>query len=127
MSELKAVEEVLEANRRFIWTNTVARLISPELIEEHHRDPFGHHTPNLDLVLAFLRSDSSRSKPQYVIVCTVPEKEWVIGEHRRRRGEQVQLESERYVSVQDAEHAVFLKRLSDLGISIENRKVTRVR
>lgn len=119
MSQLKAVEEVIEANKQHVWANTVAPLITPELIEEHRQNPFGHHTPNLDLVLAFLRSDPSRSKPQYVIVCTVPEEEWVIGEHSRRRGERVELRHEKYQSVEQAEHAVFLRRLMDLGVDLE--------
>ena len=118
MNEFKAVDKVIEANKQYVWTNSVLPLISSDLVEEHRRNPFGHHTPNLDLVLAFLRSDPSRSKPQYVIVCTKPEEEWVIGEHTRRRGEQVQLRNERFRSVEEAEHAVFLKRLLDLGADL---------
>lgn len=32
MSEFKAVEEVIEANKQYVWTNTVLPLISSRLI-----------------------------------------------------------------------------------------------
>jgi len=111
---------VLEENTHYIWEHHIRPLITPSLIQEHAEDPLGRHTPALDMLLSFLRSDPMRGKPQYVIMCTVPATEWVIGEHPRRRGEIIlsAVDSERYASVDAAEHAIFLRRLRDLGVDV---------
>src|SRR2546423_717431 len=71
---------IIEENTQYIWEHHIRPLVTPSLIQEHAEDPLGRHTPALDMVLSFLRGDPMRSKPQYVIMCTVPATEWVIGE-----------------------------------------------
>jgi hypothetical protein len=110
------VRTVIERNKRYIWETHIRPLVTAEIVEEHRRDPFGHHSVELDMVLAFLRSDPLRTAPQYVVMCVRPEEEWVIGEHSRMRGRPIVAppDAERYSSVEQVEHAIFLKRLEGL-------------
>ena len=110
------VREVVERNKRFIWTTHIEPLITASLIEEHRQDPFGHHSVQLDMVLAFVRSDPLQSTPQYVVMCLRPDVEWVVGEHSRNRGVPVfaPQSSQRYKSVEETEHAIFQRRIADL-------------
>src|SRR5688572_17960447 len=105
------VRAVIERNTRYIWGTHIRPLVTTELIEEHRDDPFGRHSVELDMVLAFVRSDPVRTAPQYVVICVRPELEWVIGEHARARGRPVvaQADAERFSAVEDVEHAIFLK------------------
>jgi hypothetical protein len=116
MKGAEKVREVLERNKRFIWRTHIRPLVRDELIEEHRRDPFGHHSVELDMLLAFLRGDPLQNQPQYVIMCVRPDLEWVIGEHSRLRGVPVFAPetSPRYTSVEETEHAIFLRRLENL-------------
>jgi branched-chain amino acid transport system permease protein len=116
MKGSEKVREVIERNNRFLWFHHIQPLVTSDTIEEHRRDPFGHHSVELDMLLAFVRSDPLPSQPQYVVMCVRPEQEWVIGEHSRTRGVPVIApdDSERFKSVEDAEHAIFLRRIADL-------------
>lgn len=96
---------------RHIWQNTLEAFVTPELIEEHRTNPFGRHSPELDMVLTFLRSDWVQSHPRLVVVTLTPEKEWAIGEHPRQPGVTVRVRPETYESVDEIEHAIFLERL----------------
>lgn len=111
------VSEVVQRNKRFIWSHHIKPLVNDDLIMEHRRDPFGHHSVELDMVLAFLRSDPLQTMPQYVVMCLRPEREWVVGEHSRERGVPVFApgEAQRYASIDETEHAIFLRRLEDLA------------
>jgi branched-chain amino acid transport system permease protein len=118
MTGTEKVEAVVDRNKRYIWLTHVQPLVTDDLVEEHRRDPFGRHSVHLDMVLAFLRSDPLRSRPQYLLMCVEPDRKWVIGEHSRVRGDPITApaNAESFSSVAAAEHAVFLKRLSDITL-----------
>jgi hypothetical protein len=102
-------------------------LVTPELIEEHRSNPFGHHSAALEVVLAYLRSDPMKDKPQYVCVCLEPEREWVIGEYSRVRGAAVVTREEpRCSSFEEVEHAIFCQRLTDLGLKLAGDTVNEI-
>ncbi|MBV8773013.1 MAG: hypothetical protein JO166_11910, partial [Deltaproteobacteria bacterium] len=54
----------------------VRRILSADVIEEHRRDPRGHHSDTLKRVLDYFRR-SSRLTP-YVVICTKPFREWRV-------------------------------------------------
>jgi hypothetical protein len=98
-------------------------LVRPEIIAEHKDDPFGAgHSPDLEMLLRFLRRNPVRIKPRYLLVETVPFKEWCLAEYHRVRGEGPNLTDERFTSREEAQHAIFIKRLLDL----DDPEITRV-
>ncbi len=99
------------------------------LIAEHRRHPRGAATqpgtppPLHSRTLAQL-IDKLRMVPQagkHTIVETRPWKEYAIGILPGRRGGVVKITSETYASREDAEHAIFLKRLKALCAHYEIR------
>jgi hypothetical protein len=54
-ADQKRQDQVSADELRYIWHNTVQPLVTPGLIEEHKSNPFGRHSPMLDMVLTFLR------------------------------------------------------------------------
>jgi branched-chain amino acid transport system permease protein len=93
----------------------VERRITPELIAEHRAHPFGPHSTDLQIVLRFLRRDLITTRPRYVIVAERPyESGYRIGENPRRPGAPIVLTGETFATEEEAEHAVFLRRLRDL-------------
>lgn len=89
--------------------------ITPRLVEEHRADPFGRHGVDLEIVLRFLRRDLITTRPRYVIVAEEPyESRYRIGENPRRPGAPITLTDESYATEEEAQHAVFLRRLRDL-------------
>jgi hypothetical protein len=95
----------------YIWHHTVRPLINPGLIDEHQSNPLGRHSPGLDMVLAFLRSDPLPATPRLVVVILEPERTWAIGEHSRTKGVPVHVRPGTFDSVEAIEHAIFLERL----------------
>lgn len=83
--------------------------IDPErtdLVEEFLRQPFGHHSGELQRVLNVLRGGPV--KDRYVLICTKPHREWVLGQLSGVRGEPVRVLANRvFTSAEDAERAVF--------------------
>jgi branched-chain amino acid transport system permease protein len=93
------------------------------LVEEHRKNPIGvpgkgghyavGHSEELARVLDKLRRAPMAGK--YVIVCTKPHEEWRIGRLSGVRGDAPEiLRDGPYASQDEAEHAVFLKRVDDL-------------
>lgn len=88
-------------------------LITPEVIEEHRRSPWGQHSESLERLLIYIRQ-----RPQddeYAIRALKPFKAYQIvalSGHRgippRPVGEEI------YSSVADADHAVFLRYIHEL-------------
>lgn len=117
MAQRSKVEALYaDFDRRFLEQEIRPR-ITPALVEEHRRNPVGQHSPDLEIVLAFLRRDPSKERPRFVIVCTQPEREWCIGEYSRVRGEPLRIcRDEPFGSEAEAEHAIFLRRLRNLGL-----------
>ena len=91
----------------------VRLLIDDELIAEHAREPFGRHSDRLDRVLAFLRSRPVAGK--YVIVCVSSYAQYRIARLTGVRGQRPEFVDEvSFGSIAEAEHAVFLCRVSEL-------------
>jgi hypothetical protein len=100
---------------RYIWHDQIKPLVSDELIAEHRDNPLGKHSPQLDMVLTFVRSDPLPSEPRLVVVILKPEEEWGIGEHSRVEGVSIRVRPGVYTSVEEIEHAIFLERLKAAG------------
>ncbi len=76
------------------------------VVDEFDRNPIGHHSPDLQRVLNVVRGGSTENK--YVLVCTTPHKEWVLGQLSGHRGSAVKiLGAKVYTNVLDAEREVF--------------------
>ena len=90
------------------------QLITPELIEEHKRDPLGHHSDALARVLNFFRRGEMADK--YVIHRMKPaEERFRIMAVSGERGRPPRVVDDReYTDISDAYHAVFLLRVNDL-------------
>jgi len=100
-------------------------LINDELIAEHRENPIGAHSDNLERVLNYFRRQPMEEK--YVILETEKFEEFYIGQLSGVRGERPEKLTEPLssideteglpyplTSVEEAEHAVFLKRVDDL-------------
>jgi hypothetical protein len=100
---------------RNIFENRVKPRITPETIAEHGANPFGPgHSPDLEVVLRYLRRDPMKHRPRYILVAAKPNGPYHVAEHSRVRGEQPTVTDESYASTAEAQHAIFLKRLRDL-------------
>lgn len=89
-------------------------LITPELIEEHRRDPLGHHSDDLARVLNFFRRGEMADK--YVIHRMQPaEERFRVMAVSGVRGMPPRVVDDReYTDIKEAYHAVFLLRVNDL-------------
>ncbi len=117
MSEAEAKTEAAarDVDRR-IFEGTIKPIITPAVIAEHKANPCGPaQSPELKMLLTYLRRNPVRSKPRYVLVEIEPFREWSVALHSRRRGDAPAVTNERFTSLTEAQHAVFLKRLLDLG------------
>ncbi len=90
------------------------KLITPELIEEHRRDPLGHHSDELARVLNYFRRGEMADK--YVIHRMVPaeEKFRVMAVSGQRGMPPRVIDDREYHDIKEAYHAVFLLRVNDL-------------
>jgi hypothetical protein len=80
-----------------------------DVVEEFDRKPIGHHSPALQRVLNVLRGEPAPGK--YVLVCTKPHTEWMLGELPDGRGKPVCLiKGKVYTNVEDAEREIFRRR-----------------
>lgn len=89
-------------------------MITPELIEEHRKDPLGHHSDALSRVLNFFRRGELADK--YVIHRMIPaEERFRIMAVSGQRGMPPRVVDDReYTDIKEAYHAVFLLRVNDL-------------
>lgn len=103
-----------------ILEEKIKPLITTEILEEHKKNPIGHHSDELETVLVFLRRWFNRTKGKYVLVCTKHDGwtgKWCIGEMSGVRGVPPKIFSDEcFDSREAAEHGVFLKRLKLLGL-----------
>jgi branched-chain amino acid transport system permease protein len=91
----------------------ILALINDDLITEHRAKPLGQHSDALGRVLNFVRRMPQAGK--YAIVCTRPWQEWRIGVLSGRRGIGPTIsDDDRFTSLAEAEHGVFLRRVRDL-------------
>jgi hypothetical protein len=113
LAKVHAAEQDVD---RYIFENHVRPRITPEVIAEHAENTIGSgHSPDLEVVLRYLRRIPTKSIPRYVIVETEPNVEFTIALHGRVRAEPLIYTDETFPSIVAAQHAIFLKRLRDLG------------
>jgi hypothetical protein len=80
-----------------------------DVVEEFDRKPIGHHSPALQRVLNVLRGEPTPGK--YVLVCTKPHQEWMLGELPTERGQPVRLvKGKVYSNIEEAEREIFRRR-----------------
>jgi hypothetical protein len=80
-----------------------------DVVEEFDQKPIGHHSPELQRVLNVFRGEPTPGK--FVLVCTKPHKEWMLGELPDGRGKPVRLiKGKVYTNVEDAEREIFRRR-----------------
>jgi branched-chain amino acid transport system permease protein len=95
------------------------QLVDADLVAEHCRSPVGTHSPALAHVLAYLRQQPTPGK--LALLATRPGKEWVMIRLSGRPGHPHELLVDRkFYDEDEALHAVFLQRLSDLGVEIRD-------
>ena len=88
-------------------------LVSDALIEEHRRRPQGQHSPQLDRLLNYFRRAAVIDK--YAVLCVKPFAEYRLVALSGKRGVPPRLVDDRtYPNVDEAYHAVFVKRVQDL-------------
>jgi hypothetical protein len=74
--------------------------------EEFRRRPIGHHSPGLQRVLSVFRGAPVKDK--YVLLCTKPHREWVLGQLSGVPGKPARLHRNKvFRSLEEAEWAVF--------------------
>ena len=79
------------------------------VVDEFQKKPIGHHSPALQRVLNVFRGGSTENK--YVLICTKPHKEWVLGQLSGERGKPVMiLKDQVFKNIEDAEREVFRRR-----------------
>ncbi len=100
---------------RHIFENRIRPRITVEIIDEHRADPFGaSHSPDLEMVLRYLRRNPVRSKPRYLLVETQPFREWRLALYDRQRGVGPTVTDCSFGTRGEAQHAIFVRRLLDL-------------
>lgn len=88
-------------------------VISPEIIEEHRRQPLGQHSEPLERLLLYFRRAPQTDK--YAIVAVEPFKAYRIVALSGQRGVAPRVvEDKVYASQEEAYHGVFLRRVQDL-------------
>lgn len=104
-------EEAYGTRNETIAREEILPLVTDDLIEEHRRDPFGNHSPELYKILTFLHRHPPEAG-RLVVIVTDPHEEYALGAIPPERGEAPEiLDNERYASQAEAEYAVFRKRV----------------
>jgi hypothetical protein len=76
-----------------------------DLVEEFRRNPIGHHSAELQLILNLFRGAPVAEK--YVLVATEPHKMWALAQLPARRGEAPRMLNRAFRSQEEAEWEVF--------------------
>lgn len=92
---------------------SIKALVTPELIAEHEADPNGLHSDRLQRVLAYFRRGLIAGK--YIVVAEEPFARYRIGVLNGMRGTPIDVLDEVYPTEKDVLHAIFLRRLHDIG------------
>lgn len=91
----------------------IKALITPELIEEHRRQPLGRHSDALERVLNFFRRP-----PSYALYSRVAMREWqLIRMPIDPKLPPAPIDETVYRSANEAYHAVFMRHVNDLMAS----------
>ncbi|HWG74343.1 MAG TPA: hypothetical protein VG184_09850 [Acidimicrobiales bacterium] len=96
----------------------IAQTVTPELVEEHRRNPVGHHSAALAQVLAYFRQRPTAAK--LAVVAVAPGREWVVIRLSGRPGcAHEPVDGAAFFSrEEDALHAVLLRRLGEAGVAV---------
>ena len=79
------------------------------VVDEFEKTPVGYHSPALQRVLNVFRGEPVTDK--YVLICTKPHQEWVLGQVTGERGKPVKILRDMvFTSIEDAEREVFRRR-----------------
>jgi len=113
----EAVEMALSENDRYILEHRVKPLVTEDLLAEQRERPFGPQSPTLIEVLDFLRRSPDPALPRYIVLETADG--FVIAERADHPGTAPTPIVPLLVlpSRGAAEHAIFLLRLKDYGVS----------
>lgn len=77
-----------------------------DLAKEFKANPIGHHSPDLQRLLNLFRGGPPKGK--FILVCTKPHEEWVLGQLAGVRGEPVKMIRDKvFTRIEDAEWEVF--------------------
>lgn len=101
--------------RRFdkMQRDFLKRIVTPEVIAEHQRRPLGQHSEALERLLIYFRRQGQVDK--YAILVTREFESYKIVGLSGHRGTAPRLVEDRaYPSINDAYHALFLRRIQDL-------------
>jgi hypothetical protein len=80
-----------------------------QVVDEFQKAPIGRHSPALQRVPNVFRGAPVQDK--YVLICTKPHKEWVLGQLTGERGKPVKILRDMvFTSIEDAEREVFRRR-----------------
>jgi hypothetical protein len=107
----------LSVGDRAILERRIRGLVTPALVAEHRERPFGPHSPELVELMHFLRRNVARNRPRYVCLCDGEPPVWRVGAAAAGARAFEAVDDTPYERREDAEHAVFRRRLSDLGLS----------
>lgn len=78
------------------------------LIEEFRRNPIGHHSPDLQVLLNKLRGATIVDK--FCLVVTKPSREWQLAKTTGTPGKPLKMLSKKFTKLADAEWYVFKQR-----------------
>lgn len=99
-------EHTIAVQRRFI---AALGSTSAELYDEFAATPVGKHSPNLQLVLLYMRGAPAPGK--YVLVADEPHKSWFLGELTGVKGDPVKVHEDiRYTDLGEAERDIYRRR-----------------
>lgn len=99
-----------EVQRRFI---AALGSSAAELYAEFARTPVGKHSPNLQLVMLYMRGAPVPGK--FVLVAEEPHRRWVLGELTGMRGDPVRLRPDIvYTDLAEAERDIYRRRWTAL-------------
>ncbi len=79
-----------------------------QYVDEFRQTPVGHHSPGLQRILNLFRGEAMAGK--YVLVCTKPHQEWMLGQLTGVRGERIRMTNHVFTSLAEAEWYVFKQR-----------------
>jgi hypothetical protein len=94
----------------------IRALITDELIEEHRRNPRGHHSDALDRVLRFFRVAPIPGKE--IVIESVPFETYRVGVMTGIPGQPAEVLPEAYGSYEETLHAIFLRRIARLRVEL---------
>jgi hypothetical protein len=107
-----------QVERHVLETDVLPR-VNKAVIEEHRERPIGKHSDELERVLIYLRKNHLEMPGKYILVCTMPFREWRLARLSGVPGVAPELLDDTFSDRDEAEHALFLKRLTDAGLMPE--------